>query len=75
MDAHLRICCWYCIGECILLNDPEFPPYFARLWLAETAFTGVYLRMSTPLTAICGVFGVSIFSYANLTSAERVKMQ
>ena len=44
-------------------------PYFARLWFAETAFTRVYLRVSSPETAICGVFGIFIFSYAKLTSA------
>ena len=31
--------------------------YFARLWLAKTAFTWVYLRVSTPQTALSGVFG------------------
>ena len=42
----------------------EIFPYFARLWLAETAFTGVYLRVSWPQTALSGLFGVSIFNYA-----------
>ena len=28
------------------LNHQEFPPFFARLWLAETAFPGVYLSQS-----------------------------
>ena len=37
-------------------------PSFARLWLAETAFTRVYLRVNWPLTAFSGLFGVSIFS-------------
>ena len=49
--------------------------YFARLWLAETAFTRVYLRGSIPQTAICGVFGVSIFSYTKLTSPGAINMQ
>ena len=32
-------------------------PYFARLWLAETAFTRLYLRVSRPQTAFIGLFG------------------
>ena len=47
-------------------------PYFVCLWLAETAFTGVYLRVSTPQTAFSGVFGVSIFSHARLTSVGAI---
>ena len=37
-------------------------PYFARLWLAETAFTGVYLRVSWPQMLNDGLFGVSVMS-------------
>ena len=37
-------------------------PSFARLWLAETAFTRVYLRVNWPLTAFSGLFGVSLCS-------------
>ena len=37
-------------------------PSFARLWLAETAFTRAYLRVNWPQTAFSGLFGVSIFS-------------
>ena len=37
-------------------------PSFARLWLAEAAFTRVYLRVNWPLMAFSGLFGVSIFS-------------
>ena len=41
-------------------------PSFARLWLAETAFTRVYLRVNWPLTAFSGLFGVSIFSQRSI---------
>ena len=47
--------------------------YFDRFWLAETAFTGLYLRVSRPQTAFNGVFGVSIFSHDRLTSAGAIK--
>ena len=33
----------------------------------------VYLRVSTLQTVVCGVYGVSIFSYARLTSAGAIK--
>ena len=56
----------------IIIKWSGISPYFARLWIAETAFTGVYLRMSTPQTTICK-FGVSIFSYASQTSVVRDK--
>ena len=42
-------------------------PYFARLQLADTAYTGVYRRVSTLQTALSGVFEISIFSYARRT--------
>ena len=32
-------------------------PYFACLWLAETAFTWLYLRVSRPQMAVSGLFG------------------
>ena len=32
-------------------------PYFACLWLAKTASTRLYPRVSTPQTAFSGLFG------------------
>ena len=37
-------------------------PSFARLWLAETAFTRVYLRVNWPQMLNDGLFGVSVMS-------------
>ena len=48
-------------------------PFFVRLWLAETAFTRVYLRVSTPQTAFSGVSGVCISSHARLSAAGAIK--
>ena len=61
----------YSAKRCAVRHDREtrqfikwsgISPSFARLWLAETAFTRVYLRVNWPLTAFSGLFGVSIFS-------------
>ena len=52
----------------VFINWSGLYPYFARLWLAETAFTRVYFRVRGPQTAFRSVFRVSIISYARLTS-------
>ena len=59
----------FCRFVCGIIKWSGISPYFARLWLAETAFTRVYLRLSTQQTVFSGVFGVSIFSHARLTAA------
>ena len=53
-----------------LLNDREFPP----ILLVETAFTWLYLRVSTLQMVFCGVFGGFLFlAMLNLTSADVIK--
>ena len=45
-------------------------PYYKGISLS---FKVMYLRVSTLQTMVCGVYGVSIFSYARLTSAGEIK--
>ena len=45
-------------------------PYYKGISLN---FKVMYLRVSTLQTVFCGVFGVSILSYARLTSAGAIK--
>ena len=45
-------------------------PYYRGISLN---FKVMYLRVSTLQTVVCGVYGVSIFSYARLTSAVATK--
>ena len=64
---------WTLIETLQIIKWSGISPYLARLWLAETAFTRVYLRVSRPQTAFSGLFGVSIFSHARLTAAGAMK--
>ena len=45
-------------------------PYYKGISLN---FKVMYLRVSTLQTVVCGVYGVSIFSYARLTSSGAIK--
>ena len=52
------------------LNFQSIIPYYKGISLN---FKMMYLRVSTLQTVFCGVFGVSILSYARLTSAGAIK--
>ena len=46
----------------IIIKWSGISPSFARLWLADTAFTRVYLRVNWPQMLNDGLFGVSVMS-------------